>query len=144
MAKRGMVLVPTLTTFNDLAERFAAHFVPALVDQAKRQQEEARSTVMAAREAGVIMAMGFDSGPPGADALELVRMVDAGLTRHEAISAATIGSACALGLDDVGTIETGCAADLVVLDANPLLDLAALTRPDQVWMVVKAGRIAHR
>ncbi len=45
MAARGTVLVPTLTTFHDLAERFASDFAPPLVEQAKRQLEEALKTV---------------------------------------------------------------------------------------------------
>lgn len=141
MARRGTVLVPTLTTFRDLAERLADHFVPDLVEQAKRQQEEAGRTLLAARDAGVTIAMGFDSGPPGQDALELVRMVEGGLTAHEALTAATIGSARALGLTDTGTIEAGWAADLVILNSNPLEDVAALTRQANVWMVVKDGRV---
>ena len=78
MAERGQVLVPTLSTFHDLAERFAPEWVPRLVDQAKRQLDEAYSTLVAAREAGVTIAMGFDSGPPDATLWELVRMADGG------------------------------------------------------------------
>lgn len=83
MAKHGMVLVPTLTTFHDVAERIAHRFEPRLVEQAKRQKEEAYKTLVAARDNGVVIAMGFDSGPPGADALEMVRMVEGGLSAHE-------------------------------------------------------------
>ena len=80
MAEDEIVLVPTLTTFHDLAERLTAHFPATLVDQAKRQLEEAYLTLAAARTAGVTLAMGFDSGPPGANATELVRMVEGGLS----------------------------------------------------------------
>ncbi len=45
MAERGIVLVPTLSTFHDLAERFAEEYAPALVEQAKRQLEEAYTTL---------------------------------------------------------------------------------------------------
>jgi len=141
MARHGTVLVPTLTTFHDVADRLADRFDPRLVEQAKRQREEAYRTLVAARAAGVTIAMGFDSGPPGADALELVRMVEGGMSAHEALTAATAGSARALGLDDRGMIEDGCRADLVVLNSNPLDDVAALTRPSSFRMVVKAGRI---
>ena len=141
MAQRGVVLVPTLTTFHDVGERFADLFSPRLVEQAKRQRDEAYQTLIAAHNAGVILAMGFDSGPPGADALELVRMVEGGLRSHEAITAATAGSAHALGLDDVGTIEPGKRADLTVLDDDPLKDIGTLTRPEKIWMVVSNGRV---
>ena len=139
MAARGIVLVPTLSTFHDLAERFTHLFAPALVDQAKRQLEEAYLTLMAAHGAGVTLAMGHDSGPPGDNAIELVRMVDGGLSAMEAIVAATRGSARALGLSDVGVIEPGAVADLLVLDGDPLTDVHVLRDPDRIWMVLRAG-----
>ena len=144
MAQRGTVLVPTLTTFHDVGERFDTIFAKRLVEQAKRQREEAYQTLLAARGAGVTLAMGFDSGPPGGDALELVRMVDGGLTPHEGITAATHGSARALGLEDVGTIEPGKAADLLVLESDPLQDVRSLMRPQEIRMVVSSGRIVFR
>jgi imidazolonepropionase-like amidohydrolase len=144
MARRGTVLVPTLTTFHDVGERFDSIFTPRLVEQAKRQREEAYLTLLAARQAGVTLAMGFDSGPPGGDALELVRMVDGGLSPHEGITAATHGSARALGLDYVGTIEPGKAADLLVLETDPLQDVKAFTRPEEISMVMSSGRVVFR
>ena len=79
------------STFHDLAERFTDAFAPALVEQAKRQLEEAYATLVAARSAGVTLAMGHDSGPPGDNAIELVRMVEGGLSPLEGIAAATRG-----------------------------------------------------
>ena len=140
MAQRGIVLVPTLTTFHDLAERFADDWVPALVDQAKRQQEEAHATLSAARAAGVTLAMGYDSGPPGASALELVRMVEAGLTPMEGVVAATAGSARALGLEDeIGTLAPGMAADIAVVDGDPLADPQLLADSERFWLVIRGG-----
>jgi imidazolonepropionase-like amidohydrolase len=141
MARHGMVLVPTLSTFHDVAERIADRFEPQLVEQAKRQKEEAYRTLVAARDAGVVLAMGFDSGPPGADALEMIRMVEGGLSAHEALSAATLGSARALGLADAGTVEAERRADLIVLDQNPLDDVAVFTRPADLRAVIKGGRV---
>jgi imidazolonepropionase-like amidohydrolase len=141
MARSGTVLVPTLSTFHDVGTRFAQRWTPDLVEQAKRQEEEAHLTLIAARAAGVTLAMGYDSGPPGSDAHELLRLVEGGLTPHEGIIAATIGSARALGLDDVGTVEAGMAADLVVLNGDPLADVSRLTRAEEFWMVVRAGRV---
>jgi imidazolonepropionase-like amidohydrolase len=142
MAERGIVLVPTLSTFHDLAERFTDDFAPALVEQAKRQLEEAYATLIAAREAGVTLAMGHDSGPPGDNAIELVRMVDGGLSALEGIRAATVGSATALGLSsEVGTITAGAIADLLVIDGDPLADLRILCDPERIRMVVQAGKV---
>ena len=141
MAERGIVLVPTLSTFHDLADRFTGDFAPELVEQAKRQKDEAYSTLVAARDAGVTLAMGHDSGPPGDNAIELVRMVQGGLTPIEGIVAATRGSAAALGRDDLGTVTTGAVADLLVVDGDPLADIRVLNDPAQVWLVVQGGRI---
>jgi imidazolonepropionase-like amidohydrolase len=124
-----------------VAERIADRFEPQLVEQAKRQKEEAYRTLVAARDAGVVLAMGFDSGPPGADALEMIRMVEGGLSAHEALSAATLGSARALGLADAGTVEAERRADLIVLDQNPLDDVAVFTRPADLRAVIKGGRV---
>jgi imidazolonepropionase-like amidohydrolase len=141
MAERGIVLVPTLSTFHDLAERFTDDFAPALVEQAKRQLEEAYATLAAARRVGVIIAMGHDSGPPGDNAIELVRMVDGGLSAMEGVCAATRGSATALGLSSVGTVTPGAVADLLVVDGDPLADVGILRDPERILMVVQGGEV---
>lgn len=140
MAERGVVLVPTLSTFHDLADRFTDDFAPPLVEQAKRQKEEAYSTLVAARDAGVILAMGHDSGPPGANAIELVRMVDGGLTPMDGIVAATRGSARAIGRDDLGTVTTDAVADLLVVDGDPLADIRVLNDSERIWLIVQGGK----
>jgi imidazolonepropionase-like amidohydrolase len=140
LAARGTVLVPTLSTFHDLAERFAPEFAPALVDLARRQLEDAYLTLGAARDAGVTLAMGFDSGPPGANAVELVRMVDGGLNAAQGVEAATAGSATALGLDHVGVVATGKRADLLVVDGDPLADVRVLADQARIWLVFRDGR----
>jgi len=141
MASKGVVLVPTLSTFHDLAERFATEFAVALVDQAKRQLDEAYRTVEAARGAGVTIAVGYDSGPPGASAQEILRLSEAGLGPLEAIAAATAGGAAALGRADLGTLSPGACADLVVMNGRPDEDLRLLADPDSFEFVMKAGEI---
>jgi imidazolonepropionase-like amidohydrolase len=142
MAAAGTVLVPTLSTFHDLAERFAADFAPRLVSQAQRQLEEARLTVAAARAAGVTMAVGYDSGPPGSSAMEIKRLAEAGLSELEAITAATAGGAAALGRSDLGRVTPGALADLVVVNGDPLSDLGVLTDRSRIAMVFRGGRLA--
>jgi imidazolonepropionase-like amidohydrolase len=113
----------------------------ALVEQAKRQAEEAARTLNAAAEAGVILAMGYDSGPPGASANELVRMAEAGLGTAAAIRAATAGS-------PVRSVLTGRrhdrgpeGRDLLVVDGDPLAAPSILLEPDRVRLVLQAGRV---
>ena len=81
------------------------------------------------KEAGVPIIAGTDAGVSGVvagfslhDELEL--LVKAGLTPQEALNAATLLSAQWLGIDkQIGSIETGKLADLVLLDENPLTDI---------------------
>ncbi len=95
--------------------------------------------MLAARDAGVTLAMGFDRSPHGANALELVRMVEGGLTPMQGIVAATSGGAEALGLPELGHIRPGAIADLVVVDGDPLADIKVLNRPASIWLVLQAG-----
>jgi imidazolonepropionase-like amidohydrolase len=139
MAQRGTVLVPTLSTFHDLAERFVDDFAPVLVEQAKRQLDEARRTVDAAVRAGVTLALGYDSGPPGTSAQEMLRLIDAGLSSAEALRAATLGGAAALGRDDLGRIGVGCRADLVAFDGRPDEDPGLVAEPGAIRLVVGRG-----
>ncbi len=84
--------------------------------------------------------MGFDSGPPGASAAELVRMVEGGLTSAEGLAAATAGSAAALGSDEVGAVEPGRSADLLVVDGDPSSDVRVLADWARIWLVLRDGR----
>ena len=73
---------------------------------------------------------------------ELILLVEAGLTPLEALTAATVNPASFLDLDDrLGTIERGKWADLVLLDADPLADIANTQRIDTV---IKAGTVYDR
>ena len=86
--------------------------------------------------------MGYDSGPPGASANELVRMAEGGLGAADAIRAATPAPRPrSAWRDDRGTIEAGRAADLVVVDGDPLADPAILLDPARIEFVFKDGRI---
>jgi len=140
MAERGIVLVPTLSVFELVAEIQSCCFTPMLVEQAKRLREDAHATVAAAREAGVTMVMGYDSHPHGANASELARMVEAGLSAAEAVVAGTSGAAAACALEDVGRVAPGQLADLLVVDGDPLSDIGVLADDARRWLVLLAGR----
>ena len=141
LAGSGRVLVPTLSCFFHISENEGSQWATGLVDLAHRQLDEAHRTVEAARGAGVRLAMGFDSLPLGRNALELVRLCRAGLSPLEAITAATLGSAAACGLEDhVGAVAPGKAADLVVVDGDPLADPEILLDDKRIWLVIQSGR----
>ena len=73
---------------------------------------------------------------------ELALLVEAGLTPLEALRTATVNPARVLGMaDSLGTIEADKLADLVLLDANPLADIANTRR---IRAVVANGRLYRR
>ena len=140
LAQRRGVLVPTLSFLHDVAERKADEWSPHLVERGSYNVEEAHKTLAAAIEARVPIAMGFDGAPERNAASELGLMVEAGMTTNDALVSATSTAAYALGLDDlIGTVEPGKLADLVVVDGDPLADIAALVDPDRIHLVIQSG-----
>jgi imidazolonepropionase-like amidohydrolase len=138
MAASEQVLVPTLSFLLDLAG--SPDWTPELLELGRRNVEQAQLTVRAAREAGVRLAMGQDSSPLHASSRELLALIDAGLPADEALVAATSGGALALGLaDDVGTLEAGKLADLVVVDGDPLAEPALVRDRERIWLVLRVG-----
>src|SRR5207248_507577 len=75
-------------------------WTPLLVDLGKHNVEQSQLTLVAARAAGVRLAVGHDTAPLHAGMNELLRMIEAGLTPLEGLVAATSGAAYALGLAD--------------------------------------------
>lgn len=103
-----------------------------LVDSAK--------LVKNAVDAGLLVVAGTDKGVPGFSlARELELYVDGGMTPLQAIQTATIMPAQAMKLDkELGTIEAGKRADLVVLNADPL---ARISNVRDVRWVVSNGKV---
>ena len=101
--------------------------------------------LLAVHRAGIPIAMGTDAGNPltlhGPSVhAELEAMEAAGLSPAEVLVAATRGGARALGLEDeIGTVEEGKAADLVVLAADPTASASAWREP--LWVV--RGGVLH-
>ena len=93
-------------------------------------------------DSGVPIVLGTDSGFFGvllgvSTQIELELLVEAGLKPADALSAATINAARMIGLEkELGTIEAGKLADLVVLDADPLQDVRNVTR---IYRTLKGG-----
>lgn len=96
--------------------------------------------------AGIPVVMGTDAGNPltlhgPAVYREMAAMVEAGLSPMEVLVASTRNSARAMGRQDIGTVETGKIADLVVLNRDPLADIGNV---GTVELVVRGGRVWTR
>jgi len=141
MKARGTWFVPTLVAPQGVLDAADAgvQLPPAVVEKARSVVEVHRAAFRHAVEAGVRIAMGTDSGvtPHGQNLRELQLMVEGGMTPASALEATTRSAAQLMGLDDdLGTIEPGKLADLVVVEGDPY-DVATLAdRVEQVW---KAG-----
>ncbi|MEY2501434.1 MAG: hypothetical protein QOI07_1768 [Verrucomicrobiota bacterium] len=118
-------------------------------DTAERRQalQKMLDVVRAMHKAGVQMLAGTD--PPTRDVFpgfslhdELSLLVNAGFTPREALETATANPARCLGLSgSYGAIEKGKTADLVLLDADPLVDIANTRK---IAAVVVGGKVFAR
>lgn len=94
-------------------------------------------------EAGVRYGVGSDSGPSGRFSghflhWELELMVQAGLSPLQVLTAATSTNAKLIGAKDLGTIEPGKSADLLVLDADPVADIRNTRTIHSVYVAGKS------
>ena len=135
MASQGTMFEPTLYTFREDGRN------PGMAAWA-------RAITGRAARAGVPIVAGTDnmiaSHPDSLPHLhdELALLVDAGLTPAQAIQAATATAARAIGIEGrTGTVRPGMAADLVVLAADPLADIANTRR---IVRVLKHGAPVER
>jgi imidazolonepropionase-like amidohydrolase len=133
----------TIATLKDAAyrKRFASN-----PDTFKYEGflEIAKKNLKRLADAGIPYAMGTDTGPPGRfpgffEHWEMELMVDAGLTPSQAITASTKRGAEFLGAKDLGTLEKGKWADLVVLDRNPLEDIRNTRSIRDVYIAGRKG-----
>jgi imidazolonepropionase-like amidohydrolase len=139
-------LSPNLaTTEHEKAWAAQKRLAPDLVIRADAAAEEHRNSFQKALSAGVKMALGSDISPMRDSALlELGLWVKCGATPWQALLAATKNAAemCGVG-PELGTVEPGKLADLIVVGGNPLADIENVRKLE---LVLKEGRVVadHR
>ncbi len=143
MLDAGTYLVPTLIAPMGVLEAVerGVDLPQTIVDKARSVIEEHRDSVSRAIAAGVRIAMGTDSGvtPHGENLRELAEMQGLGMTPLQVLEASTRCASEMMGIsDEVGTLEAGKAADLVVFSGQEL-DVSDL-RP-RVSKVVQDGKL---
>lgn len=139
MSELGTFHIPTISALAGITEH--PETVPAYaVEKGLRVLELAKDAFRRATRAGVRHACGTDAGTPhnphGGAPRELIRMIEWGLPPLKALRAATSNAAQLLRLADVGTVEIGKAADLVLWDQDPVEEPLALLAPS---LVMKDG-----
>lgn len=146
MKARGTWLVPTMMApLAAVQQARAGALPPAVIPKAEEAAAVAFASHSRAIAAGVKVAFGTDSGVSkhGDNAQEFALMVKAGMTPAQAIKAATVNAAEALGRSAaIGTIEPGKNADIIAVAGSPLEDVMRMERVDFVMrqgVVHKAG-----
>jgi imidazolonepropionase-like amidohydrolase len=143
MKARGTFRSPTICALRGIIDN--ADVVPAYaVEKAKALEDASRASHKRAVTAKVRHVSGTDAGTPfnphGNAPQELVYMVEWGMTPLAAMRAATANGADLLRVPDVGTVEPGKWADLVLYRENPAEDIASVLKPVAVW---KSGELVH-
>jgi len=137
MASRNVVLTPTLSGYDVQMQtmRISKREPWALANEILIPSHQA--AFAAALRAGVRMCIGTDAVGIYAEEVDLMRQM--GMTPRESLFACTSNAAKALRMDaEIGSVEEGKIADLVLLRADPMEDPYAL---DEVELVIKDGKI---
>ncbi len=109
--------------------------------------EANRRTIDMARKAGLCIALGTDfsnskTTPYLRNGREFISMVEAGMTPMEAIRAGTANAARVMRMaDQIGTLEAGKLADIVLCGGNPLEDIACLGDAAFIPHVFQSGKL---
>jgi imidazolonepropionase-like amidohydrolase len=139
MADKGIFFVPTFTVYI-----FHREVSPPHVRNRGRDLEPHHiESLQRALQAGVKVGAGTDAGGHQhlINARELQCLVDAGMSPMQALQTATGWAAECLGIErEVGTIQAGKLADLVVVDGDPLQDIAVLQDHQRMKLVFKEGQ----
>jgi imidazolonepropionase-like amidohydrolase len=150
VAEAGVPLMPTMTFLQRALE--VGHMFgrgPRELDLIKRNWDSAVGMLERTRTLGITILCGTDSGnsplmPYGQlhahEPEILVRY--GGYTPLEAIAACTRNNAFVVGLEhDVGVLEAGRLADIILLNSDPLADIRVLQGGQHLAMVIKDGRV---
>jgi len=147
MLKNNTYLVPTFLAMKvnkEMAEDKNSSIPDWSREDAIRMEKIHKTNIRRAYDAGVKIVMGTDSGvvPHGQNLKELSYLCDMGMDPMEAIVSGTKRAAESLGWEkNIGTLEEGKFADLVLSKKNPLENIKALGNPENIVLVIKEGII---
>jgi imidazolonepropionase-like amidohydrolase len=144
MRRAGAYFVPTLTTYFLLSAYGAAEQVPQkMLDKIDKAKERGLASLQIARAAGLPIGSGSDvlSSMQPFKSMELGLKAQV-LGAHAAILSATRTNAELFGMaDQIGTVEPGKRADVIVVDGQPLDDIGVLQNADNIVFVMRDGEV---
>jgi imidazolonepropionase-like amidohydrolase len=150
MAANGTYMVPTLVTYEALASEGARFGLPPQsVDKIATVRDAGLRALETCRRAGVRMGFGSDLlGPSQRLQSDEFRIRAEVLSPLEILRSATVIGAEVLKMEGkLGRLVPGAHADVLVVDGNPLADLACLWagggQGERIVLVMKGGRIHH-
>ncbi|WP_158737248.1 amidohydrolase family protein [Alteribacillus sp. YIM 98480] len=145
LLEKEAYLVPTLSAFKTLTYGREGGVPDHHLKKVEYYSEKHYENLKKALKAGVTVVTGTDAGTPfnyhGDNAYELSCLLDCGMDPMDAIKSSTKYAAEALRLDNLGTIQEGNIADIIVVDGNPLKDLNVLQTNENIKMVIKEGEL---
>jgi imidazolonepropionase-like amidohydrolase len=139
MTQKGTWLVPTLATFQRLANPDPSLGQTALETEKTRQALKFQAAAFQrALQHHLKIAFGQDDDPEFLDG-EFVALVKGGMKPTEALQAATLNAAELLGLSDqIGALEAGKFADIIAVSGDPLADIGNI---EKIVFVMKGGEV---
>jgi imidazolonepropionase-like amidohydrolase len=148
MKARGTFYSPTLCSAEGFFNAPPGSVADWAMAKGLRVRAALDGTVRRAYESGVRLVLGTDAGTPfnrhGDNARELALMLRTGVDPQTALRAGTRNAAELLGkLDQLGTIEPGKLADLVLCRGDVVGDPSRLCAPQTIRAVIQGGRIVH-
>ena len=147
MVRRGTFFSATLAApMNIIRLGLAAGVAPHAVQKSEMVSVAHHGSFRRAVKAGVRLVMGTDAGTPGnrhgENAQELRLMVADGVSPAQAIVAATASAAELFGIAaETGRVAVGLAADLLLVEGDPLSEIGILEQADRLHAVIKGGRV---
>jgi len=136
--------VPTLTTFELISALGASQGIPQKnIDKINKAKARGKQSLAVARGAGLKICSGSDvlASMQPFKAMELGLKAEV-LGSHEALLSATRTNAELFGMaDQIGTVESGKLADLILVNGDPLANVAILQDAASVALVMRGGRV---
>jgi imidazolonepropionase-like amidohydrolase len=152
MLAAGTYVVPTLAALNNILaepEDISGPPIPQhMIEKCRRIASTHKESIIAFYKAGGKLAMGTDAGTPhnkhGKNALELRFLSELGMSNQDVLRISTFNGADLMGLENHGLIQEGYAADILVVNGDPVINIEMAADSANHALIIKAGTIINK